>query len=210
LITSEPVQPTTNQLTNIPNTTIHLFITTGLNEAQQRAVESPLDTPLLILAGAGCGKTTTMAHRVAHILKTTSCKPAEVCAITFTKTAAAEMRQRIGGIVGQHTAQQIQVSTFHSLCLKVCIPELNTYIYMYMFVNSIHVGLVQFVHWRVTYCGPMTMCMDVGDEAVSHLVSQSVSWPTASVNHSTNFAVAIADACVQQYTSSTNRDFSNT
>ena len=88
-----------------------------LNEKQQQAVDYT-EGPLLILAGAGSGKTKVLTHRIAHLIEECNVKPWNILAITFTNKAAAEMRERVDKIVGLGS-ESIWVSTFHSTCVRI-------------------------------------------------------------------------------------------
>jgi DNA helicase II / ATP-dependent DNA helicase PcrA len=89
----------------------------GLNEEQRRAVES-LDGPVLILAGAGVGKTRVLTTRIAHIVSTGRARAHEILAVTFTNKAAREMRQRVAVFSGSEQAMP-WLGTFHSVGAKI-------------------------------------------------------------------------------------------
>ncbi len=88
-----------------------------LNEAQRAAVET-VDGPLLVLAGAGTGKTRVLTTRFAHMLITRRAWPSQVLAVTFTNKAAREMRERVGAMLGQ-PVEGLWLGTFHALCARM-------------------------------------------------------------------------------------------
>ncbi len=90
---------------------------TTLNDAQRRAVEA-VDGPVLVLAGAGTGKTRVLTTRLAHILATRRAFPAELLAVTFTNKAAREMRERLEGMIGR-AADGLWLGTFHAIAARI-------------------------------------------------------------------------------------------
>ena len=89
----------------------------GLNPSQYEAV-THVGGPLLVVAGAGSGKTRVLTHRIAHLIDAHGVSPFEVLAITFTNKAADEMKHRVGSLIGS-VAQKMWVSTFHSACVRI-------------------------------------------------------------------------------------------
>ncbi|MEV8437051.1 DNA helicase PcrA [Actinosynnema sp. NPDC051121] len=95
-----------------------------LNPSQRRAVEHS-GAPLLVVAGAGSGKTRVLTRRIAYLLAARDAHPGEIMAITFTNKAAAEMKERVADLVGAR-ARSMWVSTFHSMCVRVMRREAKT------------------------------------------------------------------------------------
>jgi DNA helicase-2/ATP-dependent DNA helicase PcrA len=99
----------------------HDDLLAGLNPAQRDAVLH-VDGPLLVIAGAGSGKTRVLTHRVAHLIRAHGVKPNEILAITFTNKAAGEMRERLEQMLGR-TARAIWILTFHAACGRILRRE---------------------------------------------------------------------------------------
>jgi DNA helicase-2/ATP-dependent DNA helicase PcrA len=90
----------------------------GLNSEQRAAVEA-LDGPVLMLAGAGTGKTKALTTRIVHLLNTGRARPNEILAVTFTNKAAREMKNRVGGMLGEAIEGMPWLGTFHSICVRI-------------------------------------------------------------------------------------------
>jgi len=101
----------------------------GLNPQQRRAVESRGDA-LLIVAGAGSGKTRVLTHRIAQLIRNKEAWPSQILAITFTNKAAAEMRERVETLLGGEVAGGMWISTFHSACVRILRREAERFGYV--------------------------------------------------------------------------------
>lgn len=95
----------------------------GLNDMQQRAVTTT-EGAVLVIAGAGSGKTTVITRRIAYIIEQGLARPWQILAITFTNKAAAEMKERVGGLIPE-SAEDIWVKTFHSSCLRILRRDID-------------------------------------------------------------------------------------
>ncbi len=93
----------------------------GLNPSQREAVAA-VDGPLLVVAGAGSGKTRVLTHRIAHLIRDHDVPPHAILAITFTNKAADEMKERVGALLGG-VVRTMWVSTFHSACVRILRAE---------------------------------------------------------------------------------------
>lgn len=111
----------------LPNPEIESRLLDGLNPQQREAVVYRGEA-LLIVAGAGSGKTSVLTRRIAHLIEMQDAWPSQILAITFTNKAAAEMRERVESLIGK-AAEGMWISTFHSACVRILRREAETFGY---------------------------------------------------------------------------------
>jgi DNA helicase-2/ATP-dependent DNA helicase PcrA len=117
----------------------------GLNPAQREAVTLPVG-PVLVIAGAGSGKTRVLTHRLAYLIAERDASPFSILAITFTNKAAAEMKDRVAALVGG-VARRMWVSTFHSACARILRREATLLGYRPQFTIYDQADAVRLVDW---------------------------------------------------------------
>ncbi|HET6419244.1 MAG TPA: UvrD-helicase domain-containing protein [Geobacteraceae bacterium] len=113
---------------------------------QQLAAVKQTEGAMLVLAGAGSGKTRVITFRIAHLIKTKKILPENILAVTFTNKAANEMKERVRGLVGRELAEGVTISTFHSLCVRVLRREIQLLGYkrnFSIYSSSDQLGLVR-------------------------------------------------------------------
>src|SRR5690554_3763981 len=96
----------------------------GLNPAQRKAAQT-IEGPLLILAGAGSGKTRTVTYRIAHMIENLRIPPSEILAVSFTNKASMEMHERVAKLLGPRKKRGITLSTFHSLGIRILREDIG-------------------------------------------------------------------------------------
>jgi ATP-dependent DNA helicase Rep len=154
---------------------------------QQRAAVRYLEGPLLVLAGAGSGKTRLITHKIAYLIKECDIAPQHVAAVTFTNKAAREMQYRVAALLGGEKARGLRVSTFHSLGLNIFRREAEILGYR-----------SNFSILDADDCAGMIrdlLCREFGDDSqVSAIQRQISSWKNAMVDAEQAYVLADGDA----------------
>lgn len=120
----EPATPVTPRVATTPTLAGTSPLLDGLNDEQRAAVEA-VNGPVLVIAGAGSGKTRVLTQRIAHLIRDHNVNPFAILAITFTNKAAGEMAERVGGLVGENLGRKMWVTTFHKACVRMLRSELT-------------------------------------------------------------------------------------
>jgi DNA helicase-2/ATP-dependent DNA helicase PcrA len=142
--TRAPEPPPEAEAPRPPRRKIHLDLE-GLNPAQHEAVTLPVG-PVLVIAGAGSGKTRVLTHRLAYLMAERDASPFSILAITFTNKAAAEMKERVAALVGG-VARRMWVSTFHSACARILRREATLLGYRPQFTIYDQADAVRLCDW---------------------------------------------------------------
>src|SRR3990167_6036675 len=95
-----------------------------MNPEQQKAVKTTKGR-ILVLAGAGTGKTSVLTHRIAYLITEHGVLPSQILGLTFTNKAAGEMKERLGALINPKIAKQVTLCTFHSFCMQLLRQEIH-------------------------------------------------------------------------------------
>ncbi|HLD21661.1 MAG TPA: UvrD-helicase domain-containing protein [Patescibacteria group bacterium] len=166
------------------------LILQGLNKEQQQAVTATTG-PVLILAGAGSGKTRTLIHRIAYLISEKGVKPWNILAVTFTNKAAASMQERMKKLLGEKITHMPPMGTFHSICSKLLRREIEIFGYKTNFViydendqltltkkimKDVGYDTKQIspnaVHWRISSAKNMLLSPEQFQEEVSDMLGE--------------------------------------
>jgi superfamily I DNA/RNA helicase len=162
----------------------------GLNEPQREAVRQT-EGPVLILAGAGTGKTRVITTRIAYMIAN-GIRPENILAVTFTNKAAAEMRERAGGMIEKAHAKKVTISTFHSLCVKLLRQDIDKLGYKKTF--GIYSGADQLGLVRKLVAKRGGKNCDVDPKVALGMIGNAKSrgLPLESIPHATAAEIAVA------------------
>lgn len=169
----------------------------GLNEKQQEAVQAT-EGPVLILAGAGSGKTKTLVHRIAYLIAVKKIKPWNILAVTFTNKAAKEMKERVAQLVTEK--QQPIMGTFHSMCVQILRREVGVLGYkagFSIYDSNDQNMLVKKILKDLNYD-----TKTISPQAVHHLISQAKNElidPSTYADSASGFIQEIAAKVYPQY-----------
>ena len=152
-----PAFPNCSPVTDLTPTQAEPPYLRGLNAPQREAVLT-VDGPVLVLAGAGTGKTAALTRRLAHILFTRKAYPSEILSVTFTNKAAREMRHRVGQLVGDAVEGMPWLGTFHSIGAKMLRrhAELVGLQSNFTILDTDDQKRLLFLQWRPGLAGPKT------------------------------------------------------
>ncbi len=166
----------------------------GLND-QQRAAVLHEGSPLLIVAGAGSGKTRVLTARIAHLLAARGVQPGQVLAITFTNKAAGEMKERVGQLVGPRV-KVMWVSTFHSACVRILRREAKTLGFSSSFSIYDQADSLRLMTMvlRDLDLDPKRYAPRSFSAQVSNLKNELVDWETASDRAANHIEKSVAEA----------------
>lgn len=157
-----------------------------LNDEQYEAATS-IDGPILILAGAGSGKTRTITYRIAHMIKNLEINSYQILAITFTNKAAKEMKDRVYSLIGD-VAENMWISTFHSFCVRILRREIEKIGYTNSFTIYDFYDQKTLVKQCIELMGLNTDNFDVGDviRAISNFKNRFIK-PNEAIEQSRNY-----------------------
>ena len=110
----------------------------NLNKEQIEAVQT-VQGPMLVIAGAGSGKTKVLTTRIAYLIQNNYARPRDILAVTFTNKAAKEMRERLGSILGENVVKYMWVGTFHSICGRI-LRENASKIVWFIYKNFLYLS----------------------------------------------------------------------
>ncbi len=158
----------------------------GLNPKQEEAVRA-VHGRLLVLAGAGSGKTRVIVHRIAHLIQDLGISPKAILGLTFTNKAAEEMRERVKRLIDPHQAQEVTLSTFHSFCMQVLCRHVDRLGYTKNFTLYDEKDLQRLMTQlsrEILHCEEIpsltptiALLQEVSNRGLSPQESEAIAWP---------------------------------